>query len=106
MCSTGNLKQDWKREPDSRGDWLWVRCFSCGCVIESGFAMVEDPDWMDKGQADYVVNGLLVCFESVKPKGEFKHIDTWLKVTMPTEAWFDLETEDPQGDYPSIKEPV
>ena len=44
-----NLK--WSKElPTEPGDYLWVEQFSCGCVIKSGIAFVneEGPHWEDQ----------------------------------------------------------
>ena len=101
MCSTNELKQDWKRLPDSQGDWLWVCCFSCGCIIESGIAWVTEyhPDGNEQDRYWKINDKLQASWESNPPKSEPEHINAWMKVSMPKDAWLDEKTEDPAIGY-------
>ncbi len=104
MCGNNKGNMNWKREPDSEGDWLWLRAFGCGCVIQSGIAYVsewEEPEQDDGYRDDIKINGFCVSFgPKNKPEIDPKDIKTWLKLNLPTELWFDDEmTNDPTEDY-------
>jgi len=87
--------EDWKKLPDSEGDWLWVEMWSCGCcVMKSGIAWVANPDEIEA--TCWEVNGFKVSWECHSSKmpdlnddGSPVEITGWKKVNLPPQEWTD-----------------
>jgi hypothetical protein len=94
MCGTSSEADPdrWQAElPDSPGDWLWLQCFSCGCVIASGIAWVSEHEI----RADEMIRDgdrpLYLSWQAPPERQPLRdatgqwHVDYWMKLTIPRE---------------------
>jgi len=81
----------WQKElPDSEGEWLWIKLFSCGCVSNSGICWVTNKDEYDAENFIELPNGLLFSWESSKYYGQsIEHMTAWAKIELPPISWGD-----------------
>ena len=78
MCGHINtVETDWQTEiPDSPGEWLWIRQWSCGCVQCSGIAWVQEQDLSPEKMAN-LGNGMCLSWGGDNPyKGRAKDLSS------------------------------
>jgi hypothetical protein len=78
--------------PDTKGDWLWVEMWGCGCCVHKcGVAWVHDEvDLNDPPPIHYALTNTVlgISWEGNKPTFEDKEeknpiITAWMKITLP-----------------------